>query len=586
MVGAEPYDTATELRKAVEDLDPTSECLVFADEIIDVECWDPASGATGLSLNRHQPNQDTAYVRAVIAGKPALLPVMRAAVGHASLPLGFRAHCADILLRLGDRGVVKRQLVDTLVAAWEARAWNETSRGSRWLLAAIHWLAMFDDKRLSQLSEAAFEWCEAHLNERRGSDTGGLSYPLRVLDLMASNRRVAAIGAEGIRRLLNDAEAVLGTGPFSYVDDVHEVRLTLAKTLGDFSGVAAAQRSIVEQSLVDAEVGDNLTKWTMLNKALEQAQKYRLDDLERSIRIAIETGPSPFEQGHTFMTLIRLKSWRPADGIGWYETLRSCCWWLVANTHGLRSDIQGVPADNLLSLFTKSVVGAHNTVVRTLTPDDEALRLVRQLLAGVHAQAIDELVRVGKASGVPGTANTFLEQTLLRSLQRYADGDFDEAVHILTPRIEDALRGLNQAGGAPRYVPTADGGARERTLRFLTGPYMENVMGDAELAYVKFILAEDDEGFNLRNSIAHGNGARLANQHEAALALGAAAMTVLAELRLIARAQQKRLAPRYRLPRRGRLDVPLSLALSVTAPRREVVRARPRPRRGTRRPSR
>jgi len=92
-----------------------------------------------------------------------------------------------------------------------------------------------------------------------------------------------------------------------------------------------------------------------------------------------------------------------------------------------------------------------------------------------------------------------------RSLLHFRDGNFDEAVHVLVPRVETMIRALaHEIGVATSRLPDTGGLGGYVSLRVLFDRLQPvGLPDDAWLRYGRFLLIEA-AGENLRNEIAHG----------------------------------------------------------------------------------
>ena len=118
---------------------------------------------------------------------------------------------------------------------------------------------------------------------------------------------------------------------------------------------------------------------------------------------------------------------------------------------------------------------------------------------GLNAQTlIDYLASIGLFD----EDNLFIIQT---GLQRYFDGDFVSALHILTPQFEDALRTVFESGGKGVIKPRRgqSGWEVEAFGAFLDQDLVKNTLPVEMRAYIRLVMTEQT-GWNLRNRIAHG----------------------------------------------------------------------------------
>lgn len=89
-------------------------------------------------------------------------------------------------------------------------------------------------------------------------------------------------------------------------------------------------------------------------------------------------------------------------------------------------------------------------------------------------------------------------------LGAFLDGDHMEAVHLLVPQIEHAIRVLLELAGGSSLRPDHNGTLTYRLLHdMLRDPLLARVLRD-DLAFYLRVLLVDNRGWNLRNRISHG----------------------------------------------------------------------------------
>ena len=104
-------------------------------------------------------------------------------------------------------------------------------------------------------------------------------------------------------------------------------------------------------------------------------------------------------------------------------------------------------------------------------------------------------------------SSPFINQELLEMLdvgiERYLAGDYVSALHVLVPKLEEALR---------RTLQTLDGattstrGDMTRVIdleQVLRAPKLAELLGEDTIFFLKYLLIEQ-LGDNLRNDVAHG----------------------------------------------------------------------------------
>jgi hypothetical protein len=140
---------------------------------------------------------------------------------------------------------------------------------------------------------------------------------------------------------------------------------------------------------------------------------------------------------------------------------------------------------------------AHSRKMRiVLQLRHEALRRLRQrgLCAG------DVIAHLEGWPLMPATKLPFFR----KAVYAYFDGDYIVAVHLLVPHLEDLLRRVLRVGDIPSRGFGSDGAQTEQVLGdVLRNPKVVAVIGEALQRTLIFVLT-DEQGFNLRNLVAHG----------------------------------------------------------------------------------
>lgn len=89
-------------------------------------------------------------------------------------------------------------------------------------------------------------------------------------------------------------------------------------------------------------------------------------------------------------------------------------------------------------------------------------------------------------------------------LRLYVKGDALAAIHILIPQLEQSVRQVATAIGAPIYAPRRGGGLHLRTLdELLRDGSVAAALGANISGYLRILLT-DARGWNLRNNVCHG----------------------------------------------------------------------------------
>jgi Domain of unknown function (DUF4209) len=89
-------------------------------------------------------------------------------------------------------------------------------------------------------------------------------------------------------------------------------------------------------------------------------------------------------------------------------------------------------------------------------------------------------------------------------LSAYVRGETLVAIHVLVPQVEQVVRQLATAVGAPIYIARRGGGLHTRTLDdLLRDPAVANALTDDVALYLRVLLT-DARGWNVRNVVCHG----------------------------------------------------------------------------------
>ena len=91
-----------------------------------------------------------------------------------------------------------------------------------------------------------------------------------------------------------------------------------------------------------------------------------------------------------------------------------------------------------------------------------------------------------------------------RAIQAYFEGDYVVALHLLIPHLEDLLRRILRFADVPSRGFSSDGTQTEQVLGdVLRNPKVVAVIGEPLQRTLLFVMT-DEQGFNLRNLVAHG----------------------------------------------------------------------------------
>jgi len=95
-------------------------------------------------------------------------------------------------------------------------------------------------------------------------------------------------------------------------------------------------------------------------------------------------------------------------------------------------------------------------------------------------------------------------QIIQKGIEEYAKGNHMEAIHLLIPQIENAVRVLVETAGGSVLRPAGGGGFNLKVLNdLLREPLLVQVFGEDIVFYFSALLV-DRRGWNLRNCVCHG----------------------------------------------------------------------------------
>ncbi len=183
----------------------------------------------------------------------------------------------------------------------------------------------------------------------------------------------------------------------------------------------------------------------------------------------------------------------------------------------MRSLAEKAPLSSLMSHIVKDDDGRTVARIGPLAVDLEGnlLSHIGQVLHLSSPWLHDSLAR-GRESGacVPDKILAFMTSCPLfvpghhalidAGLQAWGRGEYVSAIHILVPQIEECVRQVAIAIGAPLYVQRRGGGLNVRTLdELLRDSALEEALGHDVTTYLRVLLT-DARGWNVRNRVCHG----------------------------------------------------------------------------------
>jgi len=202
----------------------------------------------------------------------------------------------------------------------------------------------------------------------------------------------------------------------------------------------------------------------------------------------------------------------------------------------------------LLGLVGHQLFEAGSSTPTYLANDDEGKRLLargrqRRFYAEFYGRFLvaPMLIRVAEAHGQPpheelaehfSTELTGADrgERFARALELFWDGEYDDAAHVIVPRIESALRDIARAAGLVVVKPA--GQARYAgmvSLNHVMDKLRELEDASPWLDYLQALLC-DPLALNLRNSIAHGLRPRVGAVNAALLIQAGCHLSILRQL--------------------------------------------------------
>ena len=172
----------------------------------------------------------------------------------------------------------------------------------------------------------------------------------------------------------------------------------------------------------------------------------------------------------------------------------------------------------LTRLVTGVQVEENRQIHKTDTPEESEEAAIREqysLQSGLSGIFLHESIALFRNEGGLDVATVMAvlrqipfigedqAELIERGLERYFDGDYISAIHILTPQLEDVMRRLvGQLGGTTTTF--RDGVMTEKDLgHILNAPELATVFESDVLYFLKHVFVEK-LGLNLRNRIGHG----------------------------------------------------------------------------------
>ncbi|MGW6931365.1 hypothetical protein ACWGE0_15030 [Lentzea sp. NPDC054927] len=314
--------------------------------------------------------------------------------------------------------------------------------------------------------------------------------------------------------------------------------------------VERANRHLVGAMLADADAAvEPMLILVLYSEAASQARALGLFDLEKTAVTKLQAAPAPTWESTKFeidLPSALFEAYMPGfkDATNWQEALG--IWLHPTDAPSGRYENNKVTAERTLQAsairasITTVVFRSDNLPARTLTSeqllDRELARLETMQMGSAGVFLGNALFTIRARFGIPSRAELeeFLRDfgaapalvtALATALQLYWAGECDAAVHLAVPKIETAIRALLMELNEPVYrTQTGDAAGRFPSLDNLLPPLVDNDFDPDWERFLRTLLL--NEGFNMRNRMAHGF-LDAVSPIDAALALHACAIMVL-----------------------------------------------------------
>ena len=191
---------------------------------------------------------------------------------------------------------------------------------------------------------------------------------------------------------------------------------------------------------------------------------------------------------------------------------------LLPNIEKIKRDTEKQTRGKVSSIFPRVSIRKDNPVLESRTGEEiledhliQNLEINYKMNAIVFGKIIDRLekekgLNTEIFSGFLETYEIFDKDNLeiiSVGLERYFSRDYVSAIHVLTPQLEDVLRGLLDKKGLPT-TSTRNGVIREKPLDVIMAtPEIKEVLGGDLWYFLKTVLI-DQRGENLRHDVAQG----------------------------------------------------------------------------------
>ena len=338
-------------------------------------------------------------------------------------------------------------------------------------------------------------------------------------------------------RLLDIGERMADLFPDPHLQDaILEVVASLTAT----PNREAVHRRLVESWIRAAEHSDGLVRASHYTKAAERARAYGLVDLEGRAHLGLEDASSLGD-----LKTISVTASIPAETFerrialfvgsdGWESALtRLATYWPVDEDRGRAEKyVHDLMRENPLQFSVARTYldgeGIPTVTVRSEESHFKAALADHEIRAiGLWAWTVADVLERVFARWNPTEASVaaYLKapfvtdqaaESLARAIDQYRAGDYESAMMVALPRIEQCIREWAREAGIPITEGDRFGTIMKRSL----GALLHGLSADVSADYFRYLLLVlvEPTGMNLRNVALHGLMGRV-NQCDAALVI-------------------------------------------------------------------
>lgn len=502
------------------------------------ELTEDADDPGNVTLEPYAAN-DSAWMRPLRSTLPETADLWEA-VGDAVNHPALVAHFTDLLWTVRRRTGLDagRDVADAYLALDEDKT-------LQWVIGIARANTVARIFKLAPQEESArrrlLEFAERNLDD---TDVAGLT--LRALDVLTVPPRSTTVDPlrHRVQKLIERSWKLFNRGDLN-TGALAKSALRLA---GDDEDRRDAQRLHVNSYMAQASAESGFREIWLLNEAAKLASGYGLiTERDRAV-IALQRVDQSTVPWHRRDVPLTIPKWTAAHTLRPYRQARH---WTIALETWLRTaaptgslvtneKLAKQQGSGLLALVTHVEFGGHGLPQKTHRTGDAVIRRQRRLeeynalIQGVMlAEALEHIAERFPELSEDAIATHLLQygadehltRALAHALAVFLAGNFSDAGALATPLAEAASRGMLLLLDEPLYrVESGDTAGRFPALDLYLNALLENGLDPDWDRALRIVLTP--EGFDLRNSLAHGFKLSF-NRTEAALALRLASLMVL-----------------------------------------------------------